>query len=101
MTDDEKEAEAWVTDNMSWDDYECEWVESGVKTFLAGMEHGRKGYIKAEKAIEVVAMNLCRQVNGLTRWEQIRNSDDSLDIEDRENYFLLAKKELGIDEKAT
>ncbi|OQB10412.1 MAG: hypothetical protein BWY21_00333 [Parcubacteria group bacterium ADurb.Bin216] len=41
-SEEEKAAERWVETNMSWDDYEAQWVESGVKTFLAGIEWERK-----------------------------------------------------------
>jgi hypothetical protein len=38
---DKEAAESWVETNMTWDDYEAQWVESGVKTFLAGVEYER------------------------------------------------------------
>lgn len=47
MSDLEKEADDWITRNMSWDHYESDWINSGIKTYIAGVMAERERILKA------------------------------------------------------
>ena len=91
---DEKDAVAYVRSRAKHDGIET--VLDDIRpAFLDGVKHGRKGYIKAEKAIEVVAMFLYfMESRDLVPHEFI-----DLPEKYRETYLDEAKKKLGIEDE--
>lgn len=94
MNDDEKEAEEYfwkylketfpIYDDFDYGDFEFKLLQ----IFKHGIEHGRKDYIKAEKAIEVVAAWISKL--------QGEQGHDYLSDYTDEEFIKEAKEELGI-----
>jgi predicted hydrocarbon binding protein len=73
----------------TYNDQETEAQKLGRVLFKAGIEYGRKGYIKADKAINVVAdllnsmeLNVTTNLEELNRIDFIAEAKEELEIED-------------------
>jgi hypothetical protein len=93
---DEKDAEEYATSCFDGEDYDSPSQTKLEAVFLKCIQESRKGYIKAEKAIEVVAneMYLSTFKNYIPKMPF-----NELLLEEKFPFLREAKKKLGIEDE--